>query len=455
MGGILTDDSSHEVPPEAFARFLEAKASGAEKTAIVQHLLGGCGICRQRFARTAAEPRFRHLKLAQSDGVVASFPANAYDEAFAAAERALVREIERQDRSLDSLLAELDGMPAAEREMKVRNGRRFASPQLALALVDRSYEKRHDDPAAMLHYARLAVAAAERSGATAAGGQALLHDCRARAWSQLGSSHRVRSEMADAEQSFAAARGHLEAGSGDLDLRARVLTQVSTLRIYQRRFEDATTLLEEVTRLHRALHDRRGEAEALITLGMARVYAFQIEAAIPTFNRAVSLLHEHEADLLRGALLNLAWCYAEMRLSQQAHALVPILEKHFAACTEEVTTLRFDWLRGVIERDIGLYLSAEQRLSWARSGFMNKELPFESALISLDLAEVYVQQERLPEAMRTVGEAIPILEGLGVARDLLGALLKLRELAGQQQAAVAVLREVAQAVKGGAAQASP
>ncbi len=188
---------------------------------------------------------------------------------------------------------------------------------------------------------------------------------------------------------------------------------------------------------------------------MARVYAFQIEAAIPNFNRAVSILHEHEPDLLRAALLNVALCYAEMRLSQQAHALVPILEKHFAACTDEVNLLRFDWLRGVIERDIGLLMSAEQRLSWARTGFMNKELPFESALISLDLAEVYVQQQRLPDAIRTVGEAIPILEGLGVARDLLGALLKLRELAGQRQAAVAVLREVAQAVKGGAAQASP
>jgi tetratricopeptide (TPR) repeat protein len=361
--------------------------------------------------------------------------ARAYDDAFAAAQSLIKGEVERQQRSANSLLAELDRMPTAEQEMKVRNARRFASPQLALALVQRSHDLRHHNPAAMLHFASLAVAAVERAVAEPAHGDALLHDCRAKAWGQLGNAQRVKSEMALAERSFVKALRHMAAGSGDRGLRAWLLRHVSSLRVYQRHLHEAITLLEEVTELYRGLHDRAGQAEALISLGVARFHSHEVHAAIAPLNRALSLLHEREVDLLRAAVLNLGCCYAELRLTRQAHAFLPIIEKHFAGCTDEVNLLRFDWLRGIVERDLDLLSSAELRLAGAREGFLAKQLPFESALISLDLAEVYAQQRRLPEAAGAVGEAIPILEGLGVGRNFLAALLKLRELDCQQRAA--------------------
>ncbi|HVF58785.1 MAG TPA: hypothetical protein VNJ70_03100 [Thermoanaerobaculia bacterium] len=427
----MSEPEAHEVAAGAYARFLAGEATAAERSTIVRHLLADCTACRDRLR--AAAP--------------AALPEAAYDEAFSAAQRAVAREVKARRRMLNANLAELDRMPAAEQEIRVRNSRRFASPDLAYALVQRSRDKRFDDPAAMLHCARLAVATAEAAAAGAAGGEALLHDCRARAWGQLANAHRLKSQLPEAAGAFATALGQLALGSGDRELRAWLLSQLSSLRVYERRFAEAFSLLEQVARLYRVLRNRRGEAEALIGLGLARLYAREIEGAIPPLNRALTLLGPHDVEHKRGATLNLAWCYAELQLPGQAHAFLPILERHFAGCTDQVLLLRFDWLRGVVDRDLNLLSAAELRLQWAREGFLAKDLPFESALISLDLAEVYVRQRRLAEVTRTIGEAIPIFEGLGVTRDLLAALMKLHEVAQEQRTAVALLRQIAAQLK--------
>lgn len=452
----MLDESVHEVTPEAISRFLDGNASGEEKAVVVSHLLSQCPTCLAHFVAAAGTPRLGSFGLAGNDPIAATVsPSDTYEEAFAAAKRTLLQEVERRTLSHNTLLAELHGLPPSEQEMKVRNSRRYASPALALALAELSHDKRHDDPAAMLHYARLAVAVAEGATPENAVGRALLADCRARAWGQLANAHRVKSQIPEAETAIGTAERHLEAGSGDLALRARLLSQKASLRTYQRRFAEAAANLAEVSTLRRELHDRTGEAEALVQLGGCRVIAGAPAEALQPLNRVLALIDDATSDLRRAALLNLGWAYTDLRRPFEAHALLPSIEEHFATCTDRVNRLRLLWLKGVVERDLGLVLSAAHRLMFARAGFIERDLCFESALVSLDLTEVYIYLQRTRDALRTVGEAIPILQGLGVERDLLGALLKLREIVAERQEAVALLRQVATAVKTGAAQASP
>ncbi|MGH2628751.1 MAG: hypothetical protein ACRDHY_19100, partial [Anaerolineales bacterium] len=76
-------------------------------------------------------------------------------------------------------------------------------------------------------------------------------------------------------------------------------------------------------------------------------------------------------------------------------------------------------------------------------------LSAEVGVVTLDLAELYLRQGRVAEVLGAVAEAVPIFQALGIRRELLAALLKVREVAHHQQAAIKLLRNVVQAVRAG------
>jgi tetratricopeptide (TPR) repeat protein len=372
--------------------------------------------------------------------------------AFAAVERPATAASQRRRFSVQRLLAELDRLVPEQRELKVRNLRRYASPELSAAYVERSHAARYNDQHEMMDSARLAVAIAEAATAADAAGRADLNDCRARAWAQLGNAHRIRSEIAEAERAFGQAL-RLVAEGGDPRVRASILRLLSSLRFLQRDFQAAAALLEEVVDYYRDERDRAGEAGALVGLGFVRANSGQPEAAIPALQRSLRLLATQEIDLRRAAVQNLSLCYLELGEPKLAYGLMADAEPHYLTCTDETVLLRMNWLRGKIEKDLGLLHAAEVRLGRVREGFLRRDFPAEVAVVSLDLAEVYALQGRVPDLVRTVGETIPIFQGLRVTRDLLASLLKLREIASSQTAAIALLREVAAQVRGGLPQA--
>jgi hypothetical protein len=299
----------------------------------------------------------------------------------------------------------------------------------------------------MLRDARMAVAVVEAATSHDAGGGAELADCRARAWGQVANAHRVRSEITDAERAFATASRFMNEGTGDPSLRAWLLGHLGSLHIFRRDFEAAATVLEESVHLYRDVGDRAGEASTLIRIAIMRVYSGHPGAAIGPLRRSLSLLSTREIDLLRAALQNLAHCYVELGHPQLAYAVLVEAEPHFATCTDELFLLRVQWLRGKIERDLGLLQAAEVRLGDVREGFLGQNLSGEVAVVSLDLAEVYALEGRTADLIRTIGETIPIFQGLRVTRDLLASLLKLQSLADHRDAAVALTRQIALQVK--------
>jgi hypothetical protein len=110
---------------------------------------------------------------------------------------------------------------------------------------------------------------------------------------------------------------------------------------------------------------------------------------------------------------------------------------------DELVHLRVEWVKGKVERELELYGAAQFRLEQVRDNYMRKDLTVEVAVVSLDLAEVYARQGLIVELTRTVAETIPLFQSLGVGRELIAALLRRQEIARSQQAAVALLREVA------------
>lgn len=450
----MTNDEGHEPSSAVLRRFAAKEATPSEREAVLRHLRAGCAVCRctLRLAGWHGPEREAALCPGRKDGP--GLPAGAYDDAFAAADRAAHAALKRKHLPAQRLLTELDRLPAEEQGLRVRNLRRYASPALSAALVERSHVARFGDHKEMLRCAQLALAAAEAARTVDAGGPSLLADCRARAWAQLGNAQRVRSDLAGAERSFDSALSLLKKGTGDAELRAWVLHHFSSLGLCKRDFRAAIALLEEVVEIHRDLHDRAGEAAALIKLALAKIYAGQPAEAIEPLHSAIPLLTPHDIDLLRTAVHNLVLCYQELGEPKHAYGLMADAEPHFTTCSDPIVMLHVNWVRGKIERDLGLLDAAEIRLLRVREALLERDLSFDVAVLSLDLAEVYALWRRVPELVSTVGETIPIFQGLGVTRDLLASLLKLQEVAHQQVTALGLLRDVLGQVKNGLPQAA-
>ena len=442
----------HEVSGGILDRFAASEASEEERRQVFRHLLAGCPSCLRHLRLAGWHSEDQEARSGRSNVIPLGPPAGSYDAAFAAAERAMNGALEREHIPVRDLLAELEQMSPEEREFRARNLRRYAIGELALALVERSFELRYRDTAAMLHYAQLAVAAAEKATPETSGGRSLLADCRARAWAQLGNSHRIKTELHEAERCFATARGHLENGSGEAGPRAWLLLCVAALRTAQRAFGEAAGLHDEAALLYRRLHDRTGEAMALSGGAWARIAACDPQPAIAPLHRCLEILnpwHPWEEQLIRGAVINLVLCYVDVGRPQAAYDTVTMAEPYFEKCTDTLLRLRWTWQRGNVDRERGDFFSAQERLSRVREGFELQGLAEELAEVSLDLAIVYARQGRRAEFLGTIAEAAAIFQALGTTRELLGALGQLRAMADEREAAVIQLRQLLLQCRGG------
>ncbi len=430
----MASDDQHEVPPGALGRFAAGRASEAELRLIGRHLLARCPVCR-------AGLRARSWSL----GHAKERAPGAYDAVFARCLRRTTETAERTRRraGVARLLKALDAVPPHERELKARNVRLFASLDLSAALVERSHAARYQDPDAMLRDARLAVATAEAAAVRRAAEEEVLHDACARAWGQLANAYRVRGSLLEAERGFSLAFEHLKTGSGAHELRGWLCRHFAALRRFQQDFPGAAALAEESADAFRELDDHAGEAGALVTLGMVRIYAGDPEAAIEPLLCAEGLAEScNDHELWRAAAHNLIWAFRESGRPRQAAKLALRAEAYFAGSDDKLVLRRMEWQRGLIDRDLGRLDMAERRLTMVRDAFAAADLCYEVGVVSLDLAAVHLLDGRPIDALKILGEAIPLFQSLGIKRELLFALGQVTACVRERDMALALLRVI-------------
>ena len=435
---------------DGFLRNAFRAGSASRNMRVLRHLLSGCGSCWTQLKVRGWEgkrlDRLLYLSGAEPFLEAEDTPARngySYDAAFARVEEGLdafLAEGLPPERPLEELWAELMACPAGERIQRVSKSR-FAHPQVVQKLIEQSHASRYEDLEGMQHLADLARRAAEACSPEAAGSMPKLADLRAQGWRQYGNSLRVSGSVQEAEEAFNKACLYCEQGTGDPPLRAWLWEQMASLRIFQRRFEEAIDLADRAGEIYRDLGETHSLASTQVQKAIASLYSGQVEDAVRVLNRTIPLIdHEEDPHLLLAACHNLVRCYIDLDRPEQALSLYFEVRDLYQEFHDALILLRASWQEGQLLRDLGHLRAAETALLRARKGFMESSLAYEVAVVSLDLSAVYVKLGDAEKVKQTVAETVPVFRALRVDREALASLLQLQQVANQGQQALDLIR---------------
>jgi len=344
---------------------------------------------------------------------------------------------------LQELLAQ-----APERQRKtVTQDARLQTWSLCERLLDSSRDWGFQNPTRALALAQLGVTVAMRLD-RAVYGESRVNDLLARAWVMQGNAQRIRADFQEAEKSFAQAEGLLKQGTGDPLEKAHLLLHKASFCGGQQRFGEAFRLLDRVAAIARRCEDPQLQGRALITRGFLLGIARDAEAAIRYLREGIRKL-DPAADLrlLVAAHHNLTLYLTESGKYQEALELLHGARPLYDRLGDQMSLIRLRWLEGKIAIALGQLTAAEELLKGVRKELIGHELGFDTALLSLDLADIYARQGRGAEMRRLAEEMIPIFRSRDVYREALAALLTFQKAAEMENVTLGLIREVSSYLK--------
>jgi tetratricopeptide (TPR) repeat protein len=311
------------------------------------------------------------------------------------------------------------------------------------ALLERSWSLRHEDPAAMVRLARKAVQVADGLSVDRYGPRRLA-DFQARAWGELANAHRVTDDLDEAGEAFERAFEHLAQGTRDEWLQARLYDLQASYFGSRRWFSLALGALDVVQGIHQRRGDRHLAGRALISKGIYTDYQGHPLEAVALFREGLSGIDEEaDPDLAFTARYNQAVCMLECgRFREARTTLWPLLRERSAS--GRINRLKALWVKGRVDLGLGELDRAGQALLEARTGFEEAGMGFAAALVSLELALVWLRQDRAAQAWEVVQEAGKVFERLQVHREVLAAVMILQRSIQLGKATVGLVESVVQ-----------
>ncbi|HSG38877.1 MAG TPA: hypothetical protein VLE27_04500 [Thermoanaerobaculia bacterium] len=310
------------------------------------------------------------------------------------------------------------------------------------ALLERSWAVRHDNLKEMMHLARAAVVVARRLDSEFYEPR-LLADLQARAWGELGNAHRAADDLQEAEQAFGRAFELLLQGTGELHLKARLNDLYASFLGTQRRFDLAFAALDIVHATYLDLGDLHLAGRALLTKAIYVHYNGQPEQAIDINETGRTLIEvRREPDLEFRAIHNQIWFLVACGRFREAKKELlrnrAVLEKMVG----RVSAIKLRWLQGQIRAGLDEWKSAEIALLEVKEGFERLELGLAAALVSLELAFLWMRQNRLTETEELVRETFEVFSSLKIHREAIGAMQVLNEARERKIMTVTLLDSV-------------
>jgi transcriptional regulator with XRE-family HTH domain len=262
------------------------------------------------------------------------------------------------------------------------------------------------------------------------------------AWAHLGNARRVGGDLPGAEEAFAHGVKLWEDGAtGDPGLldEAQMLSLEASLRIDQCRLQEANTLLDRALKSASSIL----RPNLLIKKARALEWSGAYEQALRTLDEATPIIFQQDEPRLHHMLrMNTAWNLTHLARYQEAETLLPEARKLTAQLGNELDTLRLRWLEGRISAGLERTGEALGALSNVRAEFAQRGIAYDAALVTLELAALYLEQRRNREVRDLARQMAPIFRAQGVHREALAALRLFCEAAEKEAATVELAQRV-------------
>jgi tetratricopeptide (TPR) repeat protein len=301
-----------------------------------------------------------------------------------------------------------------------RASTRFRGVLLARMLLDEAKGHMPAEPGVVNELAETAEAILLRTPDTPG-----LYDLFARAVAYRANAERAKGDLLAAGDTLRNARGLIRnKGVTDPEVYAEVDWIEGALRKDQRQFKEAEELLVRAVNLYGLTGTKEEAAKPLITLGLLYYDRGDYRQANEVTRAAVGMMNPKvDPRSYLCARHNLALFLAELGDYGTAAEILQEDATLYRKFPDLWTNLRQTWLKGKIAWGLGDLAEAERLLGEARNGFILQNIGYDAAMVSLDLALIYVQQRRTTELRQLADEMHKIFAAGDVHREAIAALL--------------------------------
>ncbi len=359
-------------------------------------------------------------------------------------------EICRQQSAAAPLLDELMAQTIpARRLLLVSNSPRFHNLFLCELLIEKAREAAFQDADQSFDLARLAVAIAESLRPESCGHAEVREGLWCRASAQLANALRVSGRHVEAERAFRPIEALIgvEGRIGLQDL-ARVLDLRASLHRELRQFERAAHLLDRVIEIYQKLGTWNRLGRALMQRSAICGEVGDLESEIKMLRRALDLLDPNEEP--RSFLVarhNLVFALNQSGRSREAFALLFHTRPLYFKTGDRLSLLRLRWLEGIVAVGLGRLEQGDVAFREVRDAYLQLALDWDAAMVSLDLAGVYVRQGRTADVLYLAEEMLVVFGARDIHREALQALAYLCSAARLEGVGISLIQEVSDFVK--------
>jgi tetratricopeptide (TPR) repeat protein len=350
------------------------------------------------------------------------------------------------------LLAALLPLPFDEQVALVEDEPDYQTWGFCQILLKTSREAAFDDPLAAVNLAELAVTVA--AGLGTAYDPCWVADLQARSHAGLGNARRILGELRSAETAFREAESRLRGSTGDPLIQAEILGMKGSLRRDQRRFAEALELMTRALDLYREHGDSHGmgmsslkRAKILEESGDPQAAAVLLREAIDTIDAGA------EPQLHLYARHNLASCLSLAGRYREAEGMLPELRAglerlgRLGLPAKPLDRVRLQWIEGRIDFGVGRAAEAEAAFRHVQADFLSRGMGYDAALVSLDLAILYIEERRTAELRRLAVEIMPVFQARDVHREALATLVIFQKACEQERLTVQLATQLAASLR--------
>ena len=403
-------------------RLLWAKVEIEEmQQVIVPHILAICPVCRENFEE------LQRLKR----------QVGHWDDLMVAMESA----------DLPDLWKRLQPLPYDQQLRQVEEDGELQTWTLCRLLLRKSLEATAQRPDLAVQLAVLAVKIAIHLGD--AYDRDWVMDLRALAFAYLGNARRVVGELRSADEAFYDAHYYFRhGGTGNALVEAEIQGLEASLRSAERRFKEALDLLDHAIATYSA---GDGDAPDLHLTGrslISKAYTLQqmgeSSESIAMLKEASKLIDpEREPRLqlilkhnLILALVSTDSCIAATNLLAETWELARRLGN-------DLDLLRLRWIEGRVASGLLQRGPAEAAFREVQQTFLEKEMGYDAAMVSLDLGILLAREGCLAELKQLALDILPVFSSRDVHREAIIALLLFQNACQEERLTVELASQLA------------